>query len=160
MELRLIIHVSEDKATAVPIRTTLMPYFIRRVLRKGTNYVEDSFPVDCKDSKLRIKPFLITRKKVSRAVRNALRQKTKEELTLYVKNKSAEKIFEDIVHNKMQRPLSLTLKKIYPLSMCDIRVLEFKGTLTEKKKTKKVAPEKVHEDKIENMTEEVVLEKQ
>ena len=94
------------------------------MIRKGTNYVEDSFSTDCKDARIRIKPFLITRRKVSRAVRKALRNKAREELTNYVKEKNSEEIFNEIIRNQIQKQLSLKLKKIYPLSLCEIRVLE------------------------------------
>ena len=86
--------------------------------------MEDSFSVNCKDAQLRVKPFLITRRKVSRAVRKALRVKAKEELIEYIKDKTSEILFDDLVKNKLQKPLSLKLKKIYPLSLCEIRVFE------------------------------------
>jgi len=114
----------KEGLVAVPKKIQLMPYFIRRVLRKGTNYVEDSFSTKCKDSSVRIKPFLITRRKVSRAVRKALRNRAKEFLIEYVKDKSSEILFEDIIKNHIQKNLSLNLKKIYPLSFCDIRVFQ------------------------------------
>lgn len=124
--LTLRVKVEGDEATSTPKKIVLMPYFIRRVMRKGTNYVEDSFPAQCKDSKIVIKPFLITRKKVSRAVRNALRIKAKEELINYVKDKTAEELFNETLQNQIQKPLSLKLKKIYPLALCEIKALEIK----------------------------------
>jgi len=124
--LTLRIKVEDNKATTTAKKVVLMPYFLRRMVRKGTNYVEDSFSVECKDANLKIKPFLVTRKKVSRAVRNALRIKVKEELTAYVKDKTSEQIFDDLLKNQLQKPLSQKLKKVYPLSLCEIRVLESK----------------------------------
>ena len=124
VEANFKIKVENDKAIAYPCRLSVMPYFLKRIMRKGTNYVEDSFSVNCKDAQLRVKPFLITRRKVSRAVRKVLREMAKEELIRYVKNKNVEKLFEEIIKNQLQKPLSLTLKKIYPLSLCEIRVLK------------------------------------
>ncbi len=124
MLLTLKTNVSDEKVSTSVKKIMLMPYFLRRAVRKGTNYVEDSFSTDCKDAKIRIKPFLVTRRKVSRAVRKALREKARQELINYAKDKTAEQIFEDIIKNQLQKPLSLTLKKIYPLSTCEIRVLE------------------------------------
>ena len=136
MLLQLIVKVEGDKATTIPREIKLMPCFLRRMVRKGTNYVEDSFSTTCKDSQVRIKPFLITRKKVSRAVRNALRKKAREELTNYVKSKDSKTLFEEIIQNQLQKPLSLKLKKIYPLSLCEIKVLKVEKFL-DKKETKK-----------------------
>ncbi len=124
VELKAKVKIEGDKAIAYPIQLTVLPYYIRRAIRKGTNYVEDSFIIECKDAQVRIKPFLVTRKKVSRAVRKALRDKTKKEIIEYVKDKTAEELFDDLIKNKVQKPLSLTLKKIYPLSLCEIRSFE------------------------------------
>jgi len=129
--LQLKVKVEGDEATASPRKIKLMPFFLKRMVRKGTNYIEDSFSTSCKDSQIRIKPFLITRRKVSRAVRKALREKAREELINYVKNKNTKEIFEDILKNQLQKPLSLKLKKIYPLSLCEIRMLEIEKELNE-----------------------------
>lgn len=124
--LTLKVKVNENNASTFPIKAVLLPYFLRRMIRKGTNYVDDSFEAECKDSKLKIKPILVTRKKVSRAVRNALRIKTREELIAYVKEKNSEELFDELLKNQIQKPLNSKLKKIYPLSLCEIRVFESK----------------------------------
>lgn len=135
MQLKVI--VEGEKARAIPTQIILMPYFIRRMIRKGTDYVEDSFLAECEDAQLRIKPFLITRRKVSRKVKKGLREKTKEELIKYLKDKTSEKIFESILKNKLQKDLSLVLKKIYPLSLCEIRILKVEKEIKTKGDSKK-----------------------
>jgi ribosomal protein S3AE len=117
------VKIEEGKAIASPTKIQLLPCYIQRMMRKGTNYIEDSFTAKCKDNQLRIKPFLITRRKVSRAIRKALRNKAKEELIEYIKDKTTEEVFEDLMRNGLQRVLSLKLKKVYPLSLCEIRIL-------------------------------------
>ncbi|MEK6847986.1 MAG: hypothetical protein AABX50_02600 [Nanoarchaeota archaeon] len=124
--LTLNVKVADGKANAYPKEFVVLPYFIRRMIRKGVNYVEDSFSANTKDSEVIVKPFLITRKKVSREVMKALREKAREEIINYLKNKTSEAIFEELIQNKMQKPLSLKLKKIYPLSLCEIRVFGIK----------------------------------
>jgi len=57
-------------------------------------------------------------------VGKALREKAREELIKYVKDKESEKLFDEVLKNQIQKPLSLKLKKIYPLSLCEIRVLK------------------------------------
>jgi len=115
------IKLEKEKIKVEIYRLHLFGYFIRRMLRKSTNYVEDSFSVECKNAVLKIKPFLITRKKVSRKIRKVLREKAREEIKKTVKNKTHEEIFSDILSNRFQRSLSLKLKKIYPLALCEIR---------------------------------------
>jgi len=150
MILNLKIKVDNEKAVAIPKEIKLMPYFLKRMARKGTDYVEDSFSVECKDAQVKIKPFLITRRRVPRAVRKALRIKAKEELTKNVKDKTSEEIFEEIISNRIQKTLSLKLKKIYPLSLCEIRVLKVEKEF-EKKKEK--SAEKKKDIKEENKKE-------
>lgn len=119
-----------------PYRLNLLGYFVRRMMRKSADYVEDSFSCECKNALLKIKPFLVTRKKVSRRVRTALRNKTSEEIREKVKDKIYEDFFSEVISGRFQKALSLELKKIYPLSFCDIRDIyvekELLGIKTEK----------------------------
>ena len=124
--------VKDEEVHVNPKELRLMPYYLRRMVRRGTNYVEDSFSTDSKDFQVRIKPFLVTRRKVSRAVRKALRNKAKEELTNWAKEKNSEELFGEILKNKIQKELSFKLKKIYPLSSCEIRVLKVEKKLEKK----------------------------
>ncbi len=125
IEMNFKIHMNEKKElTCYPTKMYMLPFFLRRMVRKGTNYIEDSFETNCSNHTLRVKPFLITRRKVSRPIRNSLRIKAKEELIEYIKDKSSDEVFDDILKNKLQKILSLKLKKIYPLSLCEIRVME------------------------------------
>lgn len=120
-ELVLLIKSGEDHPKAYPIELTLMGSYIRRMMRKGSDYVEDSFEAETQDFKVRIKPFLITRKKVSRSVRTALRNSAKEQITVYLKSKTFENIVLDLINNKLQKEIITKLKKIYPLALCEIR---------------------------------------
>lgn len=122
--LDLKVKVSDNTATTTPVGLNLVPYYIKRMIRKGTDYIEDSLSINCKDAALKIKPLLITRRKVSKAVRKALREKAKAELESDLKSKTFEDVFEDILKNKLQKELSLKLKKVYPLSLCEIRSLK------------------------------------
>lgn len=144
------VQVKDNKAIALPRGAILMPYFLRRMIRKGTDYVEDSFIAECKDASLKIKPFLITRRKVSKKVRRGLREKAKQEIIKYLKDKSSQKIFEEILKNKMQKDLSILLKKIYPLALCEIKSIEIKKDLEVKVKEK---PKEEKQEKEEDIQE-------
>ncbi len=124
IEVVLKVKLENEKLTARPEKIKLMPYFIRRMIRKRISYVEDSFDAKTQNSLIKIKPFLITRKRVSRVVRKTLRNKCKNWIEDYVSEKTDEELFSEILSNRMQRSLSLTLKKTYPLSLCEVRVIE------------------------------------
>ena len=151
VEALVKIKIENDKAIAYPVKIKLMPYFIRRMIRKRISYVEDSFETPSQESMLRIKPFLITRKRVSRAVRKTLRNKTKNWIEDYIAEKKDNEIFNEILSNRLQRPLSLMLKKTYPLSLCEIRILEIVRPL----KPEEVP--KIKETKIEEKPKETKL---
>lgn len=131
MLMEFKVKIDGEKATSEAIGSKLMPYYLRRMVKKGTNYVEDSFLLECKDNKLKIKTLLISRRKISRVVRKALKDKAKEELIEYAKDKTTKILFEELLKNQIQKPLSLKLKKVYPLSLCEIRILKVEPDKTQ-----------------------------
>ncbi len=138
MEAVFKIFIEDKKPVAHPVKIKLMPYFIRRMIRKKISYVEDSFEAPSQNSMLLVKPFMITRKRVSRAVRKAIRNRAKNWLEDYISQKTDKEIFSEVITNKMQRPMSLHLKKTYPLSLCEIRILEIKRHLNPEEVPKKI----------------------
>ncbi len=112
--------VEDGKLIVDPYRIFIFKFFIRRIMRKSIDYVEDSFSANCKNAQLKIKIFLITRKKVPRAVRKALREKAKEEIISEINKQTYEEFFGELLSSRFQKNLSLKLKKIYPLAFCDI----------------------------------------
>jgi len=159
------IKIEDNKAVAYPNKIKLMPYFIKRMIRKRISYIEDSFETPSQESLIRVKPFLITRKKVSRAVRKALRNRCKNWIEDYIAERKDNEIFNEILSNKTQRALSLVLKKTYPLSLCEIRILEIirplKSEEIPKIKIKKEIPEETKqlEEEIIDQIAEIEKEK-
>lgn len=149
--LKLRVEVEEKgeskKAKAHPIEMNIMPYFLKRMMRKGTNYVEDSIKTQTKTHNVIVKPFMITRKKVSRAVRKEVREQAKKEIEDYMKKHTSEEVFDDLLKNKFQKALSAKLKKVYPLSLCEIRFFKAEKPLekSEKEGSSTEEPEKKEE---------------
>ncbi len=114
------------KLIAIPKKMELVKSYIRKMMRKRISYVEDSFRINCSDIRATIKPLLITRKRVSRAVRKNLRNTTKEFLTDYAKEREYNEVCIELVNGTLQKTMLPKLKKIYPLSFCDIRIFETK----------------------------------
>ena len=73
VELRAKVTADKDNLSSELVSMQILQTYIRKVMRRGTDYVEDSFETSSKDNLLRIKPFLLTRNRVSRAIRNAIR---------------------------------------------------------------------------------------
>ena len=119
--LRMKVIPDGEGLQAEPVMLELVGSYIRRMVRKGTDYVEDSFTIPCKDASVVVKPFLITRNKVSRAVRRELRNRAREHMTAHATTRTVKELFSELISNKIQKDLSLKLKKTYPLALCEIR---------------------------------------
>jgi ribosomal protein S3AE len=149
--LSLKVVKQEDNLEGDPTKIELAGSYIRRMIRKGSDYIEDSFIIECKDAKAVIKPYMITRNKISRAVRSEIRNEVKKHIEAYAKARTIKEVMSDIISNKIQKELSLKSKKIYPLALCEIRILEI---LTEaelkriaerkEEKASRKAEEKIH----------------
>lgn len=122
-ELRLKVNEKNGSLTTSPLSLQLFQGYVKRAVRKGTDYVEDSFETKSKDNILRIKPLLITRKRVSRNVLKALRELTQKTISAHCQIRDSKEIFDEIITNKLQKILSIKLKKIYPLALCEIRAI-------------------------------------
>ena len=59
-------------------------------------------------------------------------KKSREELINYVKKKTTEQLFEEVLDGQVQKYLNPLLKKVYPLSTCEIRVLKVEKFLDSK----------------------------
>lgn len=163
LEVVFAIMNKEGKLVGYPKNLTLMRSYIQRMMRKRISYVEDSFLTSAKDVPVTIKPFLITRKKVSRAIRNSLRRTTKDFLVEYCKDKTYIELCDSIITGNMQKEMHPKLKKVYPLSLCEIRVFETKDVLKadlttkvreEKEKEKVEESEKTQAEEIEEELKE------
>ncbi len=125
-EGRFIVRKKDDKLIGEIYEFRLHPSYIRRLINRGVSIVEDSFKCKIKDKniEIRLKPFLITRKRVHRSVRKALRETAKEFLMKTVEDKIRPKLFQEIVSAIIQKQLSKKLKKIYPLAVCELRIVK------------------------------------
>lgn len=149
VDLIFTIKIEDHKAIAEPKKLFLLSSFIGHMMHKGVSYIEDSITTETKESIVVIKPFLITRKKVSRAVRRTMRNSARNWIIEYLKDKEDYDLFDEILSNQFQKPLSLKLKKIYPLAICEVKSFEIRKSLGKKKEPK---PEK--RDLAEAMEEE------
>ena len=124
-----ISRVMGDTAYTGVRRFELNPSSIKRFIRRGKERIDCSFVCTTADKKkARIKPLLVTINNVRGSVSTELRDKTRKYLIERIKNTKSDILVQEIMHNKLQKELRDSLKKIYPLKICDIRVLEFEGS--------------------------------
>tara|TARA_Y100000310_G_scaffold316947_1_gene369260 strand:- start:12090 stop:12803 length:714 start_codon:yes stop_codon:yes gene_type:complete len=155
LEVIFKIKNTEGNLLAFPKKIQLMKSYIQRMMRKRTSYVEDSFVTPCKDIRAIIKPFLITRKKVSKAVRKNLRNTTKEFLIKYLSEHNYLDLCDQILAGELQKTLLPKLKKVYPLSFSDIRIFETKELeKADLPAIKKIKPEETQEEETQKEVKE------
>jgi len=150
-----------DSARDTTLNTSIVGYYlsestIKRYVRRRMSRIDDSLVLESKDKdKVRIKPFLLTRGLVSRAVRENIRASLKKELTEFVNKNKTEDVFGIIISYKIQRDLRSALNKIYPVRSLEIRMIE---QVLEGKKGKveelEIIEEEVKEEKKEEVKEE------
>ncbi len=117
--------IKKDKELTTEIKSlVLLQSYLIRLIRKGTSYVEDSFLCKTKEGAVRVKPFFITRTKVVRSIRKRLRDTARDYITKYAENLNTSDFFASVTTAKLQRELGKILKKIYPLALCEIRVVK------------------------------------
>ncbi len=118
---------TDNDLIAIPKRMELLTSYVTKIVRKKVDYVEDSFKTTTKDGiNVEIKPLLITRKKVSRAVRRKLREVAKENILEFVKENTYLDIAQALFSSELQKTILPKLKKVYPLAFCDLRVFNTK----------------------------------
>src|SRR3989344_6364552 len=150
VELRARVTHKDGKIDSELVSLILLPSYIRRIMRRGIDYIEDSFKTSCRDAELIIKPFMITRNHVSRSVRREIRNTARKFLESRIKIKSSLEIFSEIMTGKLQKTVSMKVKKIYPLALCEIRWIEVIGPPVKSKE-----PIATEEAQVEEKTEEI-----
>ncbi|GEM_PF-1727027 len=117
--------VMGDTAFTYLKKYEMMSSSIKRLVRRNRDRIDDSFLCTTADNvPVRVKPFLLTRNSTKHSIGTALRRGTREFLSRTVRKLSYDVLIQDIVTGKLQRAWRDTLKNIYPLKICDIRVLE------------------------------------
>ncbi|MDP2908881.1 MAG: hypothetical protein Q8N77_03670 [Nanoarchaeota archaeon] len=114
----------ENTAITETIRYELLPSYLKRMMRKGRNKIEDSFIAQTKDNiNARIKPIMITKTKTQRSKLSLLRKLTREFLIERIKTQNFTEVVNDAISTKLQRELRDKLKKTYPLVVCEFKTI-------------------------------------
>jgi len=95
---------------------------VKRMARRHKDKIADSIEVRTGDKKLvRIKPIIITRHKVSKPTQSDIRLKAREFIAYKLSKQPVENLTQELINKKFQRSLSDILRKIAPISNCEIR---------------------------------------
>ena len=117
--------VKTDQAMASPVAYEMLSAHVRRLVRTNKDKLEDSFVVESKDKmKLRVKPITLTRNKAKNSILTKIRMKTREYFSDFAGKNDFKNILEGVMIGQIQKNLKNDLKKIYPISILEIRKIE------------------------------------
>ena len=115
----------DDKAFTEIIGYELSGAYVKKAIRRIGGKVEDSFVAVTKDNtSFRVKPLLMTRHKIYKSTLNDIRLKAREHIIADFKAMDTPTALAAVFHNKLQKDLRESIKKIYPVSLSEIRKLE------------------------------------
>ena len=117
--------VKDGQASTELYKYGMFTSHLKRLVRKSKNKVDDSFIGETKDKiKIKIKPVMLTRRKTSKSVLTNLRKESRNILNRYLKEISFIDFIRQVISGKVQGKLQHDLKRIYPLSLYELKVVE------------------------------------
>ncbi|MEK6951975.1 MAG: hypothetical protein AABX29_03095 [Nanoarchaeota archaeon] len=121
----LITDVSGNQAKAEAISYIVSNAHIRRMIRAGKDKFEYSFVSDIKDNKkIRVKTLVLTKTKTKNSVLTSIRKGITAYFAELGKTSSFYDILTRVVGGELTRNLKGQLKKVYPLSVFEIKSIE------------------------------------
>lgn len=101
---------------------SITPVAVRKMMRRARDRIDDSFMVKTQDGvSIRAKPVLITRARAKGGVLADLRKQLRLNVIRTINKLTFLDLVRDLVAHKYQRDLQDSLRKIYPLQVCEIR---------------------------------------
>jgi ribosomal protein S3AE len=98
---------------------------LKRLVRRRMTKVDDSLVIMTKDDvKVRIKPLVLTRGKVSKSLESAFRAAVRKLVIEAVGKKTYEELFADVIKNRLQIEIKNSIMKLSPIKTVIIRVLK------------------------------------
>ena len=142
----LINNLKGESVSTEIIGYTLLPAFVRRLVRKDKKRIDDCFIAKTNDNKkIILKTFLLTLNKTTKPVLKALRKQTQELLKSNVSKKPYDELVKEIFSHRLQNETRKKLAKIYPLKQCEIRDMQLVFEKTYKEETPKQKEVKVEQ---------------
>lgn len=114
-----------QNAATMLVRYEISPMLIKRFVKRERDKAEDSFVAETKDGmKVKLKPFFVSRGFAHNSVFTAIRMKTRQLLSDEANKKTYSEFVIALVSGDLQKMLKAEIKKILPLAVTEIRVME------------------------------------
>lgn len=137
----LLTKIVGDQAQAFPVSYNLSPSFMKRIVRRNRDKIDDSFITKTAEGlRLRIKPVVLTANNAKNSVQKVLRKEMKDHLNSYMASTSYDNFITDVLSFRFQKSTKEKLNKIFPIRSIEIRnfsiLLEDRKALLEGKEFK------------------------
>lgn len=140
--------IKNDMVITELVGYKMQPASAKKLMRRSREKIEDSFIVESADKRIiRIKPIIVTRGRTTGSVLASMSKLQRAFLAKVISQLDAEGLIRDVVQKKIQHGLSQLLRRLYPVSACEIRQIEFIPTEKVKELGLKITlpPEKMPE---------------
>ena len=117
-----IFEVENNNAKTKIIGYEIIPSSVRRFVRRNSEKMDLSFTCETADKVfLRVKPLIVTKDNVKGSVASKLRNNAVQFLIKTINNMEYDGVINDLMSHKLQFALKDSLKKVYPLKICELR---------------------------------------
>ena len=118
--------IKNDMAVTEVLGYKILPSSAKKLMRRNRSKIDDSFVVESADKKfVRIKPLIVTRGRTTGSVMASMRKLERAYLAKAISKMDTDSILRDAIQKRLQHGLSQMLRRLYPVSACEIRQLEF-----------------------------------
>ncbi|MBI1935795.1 hypothetical protein HYS31_05125 [Candidatus Woesearchaeota archaeon] len=117
-----VVEVEGNTAKTVVTGYEIVPYSVKRFVRRNSEKMDLSFVCETSDNVLlRVKPLVITKAEVKGSVAAKMRNFIVQFLTKSIKKMTYDEFMNDLISYKIQSSMRESLSKVYPLKVCEIR---------------------------------------
>jgi ribosomal protein S3AE len=117
--------IKDNKAYANAMSYEMLSTYVKRIVRPAKEKVDDSFEYKTKEGiKIKIKTIFLTKAKTIKSILTNLRHQSRGYLTDYCNKSDYKTLINDLASHNLQRDLKNVLKKIYPLNVCEVRMMQ------------------------------------
>ncbi len=117
--------VQGQNAVTQVVKYEIAPMLIKRLVKRERDKADDSFVANTKDNmKVKVKPFFVARGFVHNSLFTAVRMKARQVIGEEAGKRSYSEFIVMVASNELQKLLKAELKKISPLAVVEIRVME------------------------------------
>lgn len=114
--------IKDDKIKTSIVGLKMSQHAVKRFMLKKREKIDESFLAKTKDGKkIRVKAVAVTKARTKGSVIAALHNALKANTIAIIAKTNYEELYNEILAKTIQKKISMSLKKIYPITVCELR---------------------------------------